>query len=274
MKTRQIIPLLLLSLVTVTLSSCLGKDSEQRSLALALYSRSIDLENPDTDNAITFSGATCRFDVRNTSSEQTMSITLLAKLNDNTSIDFQTDYMPLTPGTNGTHTFSLASTQQLGHTITNLNGTIDFNGVVYLEYLVDGRYRVSTTTTPYYQYGLVELLPPGMQPVNFTESPVTFGVTTTGGNTGVLRIYNITIDGTKYHAIQFEKLAVKPTLTGYTLQSEATPLKAVEPDDNTHMVTGSENCQVDVQATDNARALTGEITIGDKKIHLNMKMFQ
>lgn len=274
MTRNSTIILLFTALLLSTLSSCLGKSDEQSSFAVSLYTRASDLEHPETP--VVFSGASCRFDVRKNEKEKTLSITLLAKLTDNLSLDFQTGYMPLTENQNGVHTFNCASVQQTGHTITNLNGTIDFNGAVHISYLVDGRYRVSTISAPYYCYGMVELINPGMQPVIFSESPVSFGMTTTEGNKAVLRVYNITLDGKAYYAVQLEDLNISATADGYHLSASGATLKAIESDDNSYTIDQYRNCQVDVTATDEARQLSGQIVLDPltgKSIHLSTKMF-
>ena len=134
---KKLFPMLILAL-TVLLTACNNDEPNNESTSMVIvYSRAV---NPD-DNTTTFSQATCQFVLRN-EANTTLQAQLLLKLNESTTVEFTTQFMPLTPCSDESYTYTFASTAITsasgGHTISNLRGKINMVGPTYIEYPVDG----------------------------------------------------------------------------------------------------------------------------------------
>ena len=142
--------LVALAALTLTATSCLdNKDDDEQTLESRpmMYYRIVDVNSANTTPYFYQSYGLLYFK----SPAESFNAIQAIKLSDLVSLQFETGYLPLkSTGTNSIYTFSHSMIQTEGHQISALSGKVDYYGSIYMEFMVDGNYKVYATSTPLY----------------------------------------------------------------------------------------------------------------------------
>ncbi len=264
---RKIYSLLAIVLLLSALTSC-GSDEpndEQTSYTL-MYNRAVDTQ---TGSDITFSQSTCCFKVRNNGS-MTMQAGMILKIDENTAVEFTTDYMPLTPSAdeNYTYTFSANSVAAGSHTISNLRGKINMVGPTFIQYVVDGRYQCYSTLQPYYTHTSTANTRNGADgAVSYTTDNVKYGlVFNETEKKGTLYLFNLQLsdNDNAYAILTYDNLTMEVTTSGYRLTGADVLPTWYQNNYDTHgtNVEQLRASTVTIDVTQQGQALSGTIKTG------------
>lgn len=280
---KKLFPMLILAL-TVLLTACNNDEPNNESTSMVIvYSRAV---NPD-DNTTTFSQATCQFVLRNEATT-TLQAQLLLKLNESTTVEFTTQFMPLTPCSDESYTYTFASTAITsasgGHTISNLRGKINMVGPTYIEYTVDGNIHCYSTLQPYYTHTVTQITrTENDSPVDYTLQKSHYGLMLdNAGSKGDLYLFNFQFSetGSTIYCLRFDGLNAEPTATGYHLTGADIVPKTFESSYDTNG-NSSEQYKIqslDLNITDQGQTVSGTIITADETapitINLNGRFFE
>ena len=236
---RKIYSLLAIVLLLSALTSC-GSDEpndEQTSYTL-MYNRAVDTQ---TGSDITFSQSTCCFKVRNNGS-MTMQAGMILKIDENTAVEFTTDYLPLTPSADENYTF--------------------------IQYVVDGRYQCYSTLQPYYTHTSTANTRNGADgAVSYTTDNVKYGlVFNETEKKGTLYLFNLQLsdDDNAYAILTYDNLTMEVTTTGYRLTGADVLPTWYQNNYDTHgtNVEQLRASTVTIDVTQQGQALSGTIKTG------------
>lgn len=268
------------ALATLLLLTACGNDepnNEQSSIGI-VYSRAID----NTTGTAQFSQSQCGFTVRNNGSSMTMRAQMILKLTESTTVEFSTDFMPLSASSDEAYTYTFAtsdiSTTSGAHTISDLRGKINMVGPTYIEYTVDGKYRCYSTLQPYYTH-TTTVVPQGED--SETYSDISYGVLiNNAGTEATLYLFGFH-SPSSFSGVNlcYDKLKIESTATGYHLTgTDIVPTIHESTYDATGMPSEQYRASsIDINITEQGQSLSGTISTGTaespKTLTLNGKFF-
>lgn len=253
------------------LASCNdSKDAEDKTqFQQEFYNRVIN----NSDNQVLFSKSIAAFTI-NFSAMQ-LDVTHGAKLAAGLEYTMQATGLKLTyDQTTGSYTISMgnAVVRAGNNVVTAITGRVDIaTGVIFLSYLVNNTYAVYATTPLGYAYGTLSTTytVDGADHAFDNEDFAILVAINDEGTTARVTMYNVQLksDMVSTDMIVYDGVAVKPTLNGYELSTEAS-LKPVGASNSDYDMTGFE-AHVDQQG----RVIAGKFAIGDVKATFTAGMF-
>ena len=258
--------IVILGLLISMLTACGNDEPNNESTSIMImYNRAVNTDNND----VTFSQSNCQFVLRNSGS-LSMQAHMILKLDNSNTVEFSTDFMPLTASGHEsyTHTFSAASVTAGSHTISNLRGKINLVGPTFIQYVVDGKYQCFSTLQPYYTHTTTSN--------NRTESTGAVSYTTTdckyglvfnnADNQGTLYLFDFHLSdgGTSFNILCYDKLNLEITTTGYRLTGSDIVPTSHESNYDTHgtLVEQYRASTITIDVTQQGQALSGTIKTG------------
>jgi len=253
----------LFAFLTVLVFASCNKDSDDvntQSFTSTINTRCIE----NGSNDVKFSQGTANVDLD--LSNYTIKFTATATTNDNQTFTFTTSTMQMTQSASYIYSFTESSVSS-GANISGLTGYLDLaTGVMWYRFNVEGQYTVYSSTHLVYAYTTTVITSPQGATFDHTQSAYLFAMNSTGTSC-VLQISNFipnTSGSVQASLIEYDGLAVTPTLDGYHVTADSVPSSY----SSYYAIT-----DLDINLTDNGKVVSGSFTANEHVYTLNGKLF-
>ena len=267
--------LVALAALTLTATSCLdNKDDDEQTLESRpmMYYRIVDVNNANTTPYFYQSYGLLYFK----SPAESFNAIQAIKLSDLVSLQFETGYLPLkSTGTTSIYTFSHSMIQTEGHQISALSGKVDYYGSIYMEFMVDGNYKVYATSTPLYNVTSTKVAASASDKPEYNTSNMYYGMLidpTDHKATLAFKNFALSAADAVINELDFRELTVEITETGYHLTgTDITPLSVSASGQAT--LDAYKASEVEATITDQGRTITGHLTLNGHYVSFEGNMF-
>ena len=258
-----------LTALLLSLTACLGNDEpNEQTVNILMYNRVTDTQ-AESGAIPYFSQSTCGFKLIDRNSALGVRANIALRVADGNVVSFDTGDLTMQRTSSGAYVYAFTCPQLTsgGHTITNLVGSLDIYGALYVSFEVDGRYVAHCTSEPYYKKTSTEVRNAETDEMIYTTSDAQYGIAI-NVNTMKAVVYLMGFKPGENDAtlsrLHFIDLDATVTAAGYRITgTDATAQNTQE--GLTNVVDEYKAKSVELDVYDNGRRIGGEIVLDNGK---------